>query len=220
MPWPIPTLKRYKQRFWTKVSKVPGQGIGDCWLWTGGTREGYGAFWMEGRTLGAHRVAWYFATGVWPLFACHTCDVKTCVRRSHLFDGTPLSNNQDAVRKKRHAWGIRNGSAKLTDELVLLIRYAYAMGSTQTELAKQYNISPRHVSLIVTGKVWNHLSLVKTTEVRRFSCGSQNKNAKLSEDQIATIRNSPLSQRKLGHLYSVSHTTIGSIKRGLAWWHV
>lgn len=54
-----------------------------CHEWTAGTNQyGYGKVKYEGRTLGAHRVAWYLSKGEWPVeeldHLCHTLD-KTCV---------------------------------------------------------------------------------------------------------------------------------------------
>ena len=61
---------------------------GDCWLWTGGlTSEGYGKFWLNRRTIGAHRVGYALAHGQLPephLHLDHLCRVRNCVRPEHL----------------------------------------------------------------------------------------------------------------------------------------
>ena len=71
------------ERFWKHVDKS-----GDCWLWTGGlTPEGYGKFWLNGKHVGAHRVAYALATGGLPdreRHLDHLCRVRHCVRREHL----------------------------------------------------------------------------------------------------------------------------------------
>lgn len=100
-------------RFWSKVNKT-----GTCWLWTAGTDDdGYGAF----DASRAHRIAWELASGQ-PipegLLACHTCDIracvrnddvgiyrigsKECIRRGHLFLGTPADNMADMSLKMKH----------------------------------------------------------------------------------------------------------------------
>lgn len=220
MPWPKPTLARYIERFWRKVDKTPGLGKGDCWLWRGGLREGYGAFYMNGHTIGAHRVAWFIQHRRWPHNACHTCDVRTCVRLSHIFNGTPLMNAQDARNKGRTAQGIRNFFAELTNAQVLTIRRLYAGGIRQTDLAIKYGVHPAHISSIVRGRTWQHLPLKPYDKIREYRCGSLNTNAKLTESQVRKIRSSQLSQRKLGEIYGVSHTVIGMVQRRMAWWHV
>ena len=48
-----------------KINKTPGLGIGDCWEWTAGcNKNGYGAFWLDGKMVQAHRVtAWLAGDG-------------------------------------------------------------------------------------------------------------------------------------------------------------
>lgn len=68
----------WRARFWIKVDKS-----GDCWLWTAGrTPEGYGKFWLDGRTVLAHRVAFELGHGPIPdgLQLDHLCRVRHCVR--------------------------------------------------------------------------------------------------------------------------------------------
>jgi hypothetical protein len=71
------------ERYWSYVDKS-----GDCWLWTGGrTPEGYGKFWLNGKTVLAHRVAYALERGRLPDTGHqldHTCRVRSCVRIHHL----------------------------------------------------------------------------------------------------------------------------------------
>lgn len=92
------------ERFWEKVEKTEF-----CWLWHGSLHpKGYGQLTMrvDGKTVGrrAHHVAWELAYGSRPkgLNICHHCDVRNCVRPSHLFAGTQKENIQDMIRKGRH----------------------------------------------------------------------------------------------------------------------
>src|SRR3990167_8578219 len=92
----------FSKSFWSKVNKTK-----TCWLWTGGQEHGYGRVlyttsYSRWRTR-AHRVAWELAYGLIPQgkFVCHACDVKLCVRPSHLFIGTQFDNMRDAARKGR-----------------------------------------------------------------------------------------------------------------------
>lgn len=73
------------ERFWSKVKKTS-----TCWLWTGGTRKGYGAFQASngGRrvTVQAHRIAYSEIAGDIPagLVLDHVCRVRACVNPDHL----------------------------------------------------------------------------------------------------------------------------------------
>ena len=76
-----------------------------CWLWERPplpSGYGYLSFGKRGR-LYAHRIALELAVGPPPSpksFACHTCDIKSCVNPNHLYWGTAHSNVQD--RKERN----------------------------------------------------------------------------------------------------------------------
>ena len=54
-------------RFWSKVDRngPTMDGVDTrCWMWTGGKDpSGYGKFYWEGRTMGAHRAAFLLAYG-------------------------------------------------------------------------------------------------------------------------------------------------------------
>lgn len=74
------------ERFWEKVEKTES-----CWLWTAGQRRGYGAFWHNGISQYAHRVAWELLVGAIPdnLVVDHDnpeygCGNSLCVRPDHL----------------------------------------------------------------------------------------------------------------------------------------
>ena len=95
-------------RFWSKVDKhgpTLVYALGSCWLWTGAVdKDGYGQTCHNGVQCKAHRVAWFLTTGEWPKpFALHKCDNPSCVRFSHLFQGTPKDNTADMMKKKRAA---------------------------------------------------------------------------------------------------------------------
>lgn len=98
------------ERFWTKVRKTKS----GCWLWKGALySNGYGVFSLDGKMTGAHRASWVLTFGSIPkgLCVCHTCDVRNCVRPSHLFLGTQKDNIHDCIRKRRFSTGKKHAKA-------------------------------------------------------------------------------------------------------------
>lgn len=107
----------WAERFWSKVNKAHPSG---CWIWIAARdADGYGSFWLEGKQVRAHRVAYALLhpgeeipVG---LVVRHTCDNPPCVR--HLVLGTPRENDQDRVLRNRSAQGDQNGSRLYPDRL-------------------------------------------------------------------------------------------------------
>lgn len=93
----------FLDKFW---SRVDVRGPDECWLWTGGRkRTGYGVVWPRGSSeVGAHRLSWELHNAQ-PIpdgmFACHSCDVPSCVNPSHIWIGTHDDNMRDALVKGR-----------------------------------------------------------------------------------------------------------------------
>jgi hypothetical protein len=78
-----------RARFWSQVNKHSGHWWNgtECWEWAGGASDtGYGTFWLEGRTVRAHRYAFTQLNGPIPagLEPDHLCRNRICVRQSHL----------------------------------------------------------------------------------------------------------------------------------------
>lgn len=77
--------------------------LGPCHLWTGSSNgKGYGTFWLDGRTVKAHRAAVELADGQ-PipngLEVDHRCRNRACVRRSHL---DPVTHRVNILRSTNH----------------------------------------------------------------------------------------------------------------------
>ena len=143
-----------------------------CWLWTGwnskgNSRSGYGVFVMHGKQVRAHRMAWFFANWEFPfgdLILCHRCDIPRCVRPDHLFLGTDRDNFLDAISKGRvHKFqkdssiGVKNGRAKLTEQLVREIKLKTSNHRGYKEIAASYGVSESTVQFIANGKTWRHV---------------------------------------------------------------
>ena len=65
----------------------------------------------------------------------------------------------DRQRKNRQAKGEIQGSSKLTAEIVESIRSRYALGeATQYKLADEFGVCQAHISIIINGKSWKHIT--------------------------------------------------------------
>lgn len=150
------------ERFWEKVNKdgpTPSHcpELGPCWVWTSSQDYfGYGGFSFKGRTELAHRVSWWLATGTWPdLCVLHRCDNPSCVRPSHLFQGTQAANNADMMAKGRHFTPFSTPGfphrCKLSAAQIIEIRSDYRRGSESgtAVLGLRFGVSPSLISRIV-----------------------------------------------------------------------
>lgn len=141
------------KRIEAHIAKQPN----GCWEWTAArTKNGYARIRIAGETILAHRAVYAILYGPIPkkMDVCHTCDVRHCVRPSHLFLDTRKGNMQDAVRKGRQAKGEIQGHAKLTASDVRAIR---ASGASQKALAVRYNVTQSNISCVANRKTWKHI---------------------------------------------------------------
>lgn len=137
--------------FWDLVEKTP-----TCWLWLGNKSSGYGRAKYQGTKWMAHRLSWVLANGpiTGGLLVLHKCDVRACVRPSHLFLGTQQNNIDDMFKKGRanKARGERHGMSKLSDGETLELRMKYDSGQfTQAALAELYGLHPVYVNKLLRG---------------------------------------------------------------------
>lgn len=147
-------MKTLEQRFWSKVKKTK-----TCWLWVGArNKAGYGNLKVANKYVNAHRVSFEFKIG--PIkkgnYVCHKCDNPSCVNPKHLFQGKPIENDRDKVKKGRQVRGVTHPNSKLTESQVILI--LKANGSHQN-IANLFNVSRRLVGMIKNKKIWKHIQL-------------------------------------------------------------
>ncbi len=142
-------------RFWEQVDKR-----GSCWLWIGPmNHKGYGAF--AARLGGqkywrSHRFSWALHNGQNPGndMVIHSCDNRWCVNPDHLTVGTALQNEHDKIQKGRNTRGEVVNGAKLTPDIVRLIRRG---GRSDGAWAKKYGVHPTTIRNARIGKKWAHI---------------------------------------------------------------
>lgn len=73
--------EEFERRFWSRTATS-----GTCIIWTGGRQGKYGAASLQGRNMGAHRVAYWMKVGplVEGLEIDHICNVPLCINPDHL----------------------------------------------------------------------------------------------------------------------------------------
>lgn len=157
------------KRFWKKVN-IKDDSL--CWEWIAGRYPfGYGMFWINGSTVGAHRVSWEITYGEIPdgMLICHKCDNPCCVNPSHLFLGTYRDNTKDMITKGRgrDEWryedylrGEKCSWSKLTKEEVLEIRRSYIKGKRGHGiriLSKKYGVAMYTIYEVVNNITWKHI---------------------------------------------------------------
>lgn len=147
-----------EKRFWKKVNKTPR-----CWLWIGAkSTNGYGAIYeKKGRRNFSHRISFELCNGKIPNGLCvlHDCDIKLCVRPSHLHLGTRAQNNFEAVARglARHERGEKSSRAILTTHQIIKIRKLHCKEMSFAKLAKAYGVHRATISAIISRRSWVHV---------------------------------------------------------------
>jgi len=147
----------FEKRFWSKVSKGHS-----CWDWEAARNsKGYGRFWLNGKTVNAHRLAYCLYHGLELVdirgeCICHSCDNPSCCNPEHLWLGTDADNIWDRDNKGRGNKGKKNGRAKLDEEDVVSMRRRYPT-ETLRKLANEFEISKSGVWSVISHRTWKHI---------------------------------------------------------------
>ena len=144
--------KSVEDRFWAKINK---NGLGGCWIWTAGKvgTGRYGRIYINSKHYRTHRISWELHNGPIPagIWVLHHCDNPPCVNPAHLFLGTALDNNRDAIRKGRKP----PIPQKLTRENVIEIRDLTGP-ITLREIAARYGVSYETIGQVLRRETWKH----------------------------------------------------------------
>lgn len=132
-----------------------------CWLWMGYiSTTGYGSYhtMIDGKRtkIAAHRMLYEEEYGPIPavgMSVLHKCDNTICVNPKHMFLGTHQDNMDDMAKKGRRKMAIPNiHKNKIKD-----IRTDYENGLLLIDLIDKYGIEKRHMTRILSRKVWRNL---------------------------------------------------------------
>ena len=150
-------------KFYSNIEDIDNE----HWIWIGSRdKDEYGWIYTNGKQWKAHRFSYSVFIGDIEenLLVCHKCDITSCVKPDHLFQGTIQDNNRDTVLKGRHNSGSKEGKVAsreshgrthLTEEDVQEIRDLYKTGCyTHLELSGQFDIAPTTVGAIIRKINW------------------------------------------------------------------
>lgn len=158
-----------KIRFWSKIDR---NGPNGCHLWTAMVQKGrgagktsnggepYGYFRLGKKTYLTHRVSYFlhYREDPFPNLVLHECNISLCVNAEHLFLGNNFDNMQhrsDCNRCNLH--GSLNGSAKLIEEDIPIIRERLSQGESQVMIAKSYGVTRQAIHSIDNQLTWRHV---------------------------------------------------------------
>lgn len=143
-----------------------------CWLFTASPGSIYGKL-IDGKEyVSAHRLAYEVAYGTVPthLVVRHKCDTPKCVRPEHLELGTNADNSMDMTERNRQAYGVRQGSAILTDHEVMQIRKLYGDNNIPLkDIAERFGVSDGAIHAVATGRKWSHLPGAQKPRLKRLT---------------------------------------------------
>lgn len=136
-----------------------------CWIWQKSrNKDGYGQAHFQGKSLLAHRLAFYLKNGYMATVTCHTCingGMRGCTNPNHLYDGSTGSNIQDRIKQ-----GTSRKYSVLTKEDVLLSLKLKDQGKTSREIAKILGVGKSTILRIFRGKCWSDVTGINKTVLK------------------------------------------------------
>lgn len=185
-----------------------------------GNSFGYALKFVNGKQQYMHRIAYAEKVGIEVTdiengkVIRHKCDNPRCINPEHLIIGTRAENSRDMVGRGRQRKGSMVGCSVLTEEIVLAIKSS--TGSNK-DLSMRYGISAHYVSAIRRGTRWKHVSSEVVSHEVGNSCGENNGNSILTQEDATAILASVGTQRDVAKRFGVSQTTVWNIRNGVTW---
>lgn len=140
-----------------------------CWTWNReapymgekNDRHGYGHYTLNGKSMGAHRASWLLYVGPIPTDKpqiTHECNVRNCVRPSHLKPDTHKGNHEFAGECGRK-WSPTGGAtkSKLNAELVVKIRNRVRNNESRCSIARELGVAVSTIIKAACGDTWAHV---------------------------------------------------------------
>lgn len=139
--------------FWGMVHRPD---LTACWEWLGGINpQGYGNFYLLGRSASAHRIAFALWHDKDPAgWVLHRCDNRKCCNPAHLFEGDALLNNRDCNTKGRRNMlrGEQHQDCVLSDSDILEISKMDLRKGMYGPLIQRFKVSYKTLWAISRGK--------------------------------------------------------------------
>lgn len=166
----IDISQKYIDRFWSYVIKDSGVfslvngKYSECWLYDGvDNGKGYGQFQMYKEKVLAHIFSYMLKhqrTRRPRRNVLHHCDVRMCVRPSHLWLGSNQDNIDDKVSKNRQ-WrpkGVANVNSRLDANKVRAIRLlCNSHEHSHSEIGRKFGVSPTAIYNVMGHHTWKHV---------------------------------------------------------------
>ena len=148
-------------RFLSKLIKQPN----GCWEYVGAKdADGYGMFWFQGKTKGAHQFS-ARALANQTINAgdqvCHHCDNPSCCNPEHLFIGSSQDNTRDRHIKNRSAKGSGVGTSVYNEQIIKSLKDAYNSRPHYKgiikDLSEEFDVSYGVTWTVCRNKGWLHI---------------------------------------------------------------
>lgn len=201
-------------RFIREAVRVRGDA---CIVTPYGLRQNeYAQLLYRGKTMNAHRVAYFEAYGDLPkgLDICHNCGVRACVNPAHLRADTRLSNVQDTEIHGTRTRGSMVGRGGLTEDQAIEVSRS---DEPLAVLADRFGVSDAAIRDVRRGRCWGWLTGRERAVVRT----DENRHAvKLTADIARAIYADPSRCMDAAEKFGVSRPVVSNIRHGVTWAHV